>query len=113
MRRTARLRNRRRHDNAIHGDGQSDQGLRSRRDAVGGGPCGHGEVANGLQPSSKGERVRFAAGKLGETGKIMRFLTSHVGKFDMCVEDDYAASCAIALKTPSTLQFSLALRAEG
>ena len=42
--------------------------------------------------------------------EIMEFLTSSVGKFELYVEDDYAASLrATALRTRWTQRFSLAL----
>ena len=38
--------------------------------------------------------------QLSDDSEIMRFLTSHVGKFDMCVDDDYAASVRYCFEDP-------------
>src|SRR6266699_1445829 len=65
----------RRHNDAIHDDSQGQQGYRSRRNAGRKTPCRNDEVQRGtgegrraarsfgLQPSSKGARIKFSGGK--------------------------------------------------
>jgi len=44
--------------------------------------------------------------QFGGDDDLMKFLSAHVGKFDMYVEDEYAAFVRYCFEDPWTLQFS-------